>query len=102
VKLSEEQIKNIIREELKNVLEQNPAEQKPADPTGAGAAEIKKSRAALARVKNMMGPAIANVIKLGARAKVNFAMDILSGLKLNSAELNLLKTEMEKAIKKNK
>jgi hypothetical protein len=100
VKLSEEEIKNIIREELKNVLEQ-----KPADPTGAGAAEIKKfkkSRAALARVKNMMGPAIANVIKLGARAKVNFAMDILSGLKLNSAELNLLKTEMEKAIKKNK
>lgn len=102
MKLSEKEIRNIIREELKNISEQNPPEQKPVDPTGAGAAEIKKSRAALARVKNMMEPAIANVVKLGARAKVNFAMDMLSGLKLNPAELNLLKTEMENAIKKNK
>lgn len=95
--MSEEEIRNIIREELKNI-----SEQAPADPTGAGAAEIKKSRAALARVKNIMEPAIASVIKLGGRAKVNFAMDMLSGLNLNSAELNLLKTEMEKALKKNK
>ena len=102
MKLSEKEIRNIIREELKNISEQNPPEQKPVDPTGAGAAEIKKSRAALARVKNMMEPAIANVVKLGARAKVNFAMDMLSGLKLNPAELNLLKTEMENAVKKNK
>ena len=105
MKLSEKEIRNIIREELKNISEQDPAMQQASpeeDPTGAGAMEIKKAKAAMARVKSVMEPVIGNIIKLGSRAKVNFAISLISPLQMKPGEINLLKTELDKAASKQK
>jgi hypothetical protein len=106
MKLSEQEIREIIQEELKNISEQDPAKQQAApkkeDPTGAGALEIKKAKAAMSRVKSVMEPVIGNIIKLGSRAKVNFAISLISPLQMKPGEINLLKTELDKAASKQK
>jgi hypothetical protein len=105
MKLSEQEIREIIQEELKNISEQDPAKQQAApkeEPTGAGALEIKKAKAAMARIKSVMEPVIGNIIKLGSRAKVNFAISLISPLQMKPGEINLLKTELDKAASKQK
>ena len=103
MKLSEKEIRNIIREELKNISEQEPqqAENNPAPdtPTGPGAMQIKKANQALARVKNVMEQVLSSLEGLGAKARVNFALNLLAPLNLEAREIVLLKQELDKKAK---
>lgn len=91
MKVTEQEIRSLVREELKNVSEQ---------PTkGPGAAQIKRAEAGLARIKNVMTPIMRQLANLGIRARVNFALSLLAPLKLEQREILMLKQELDKAAK---
>jgi hypothetical protein len=92
VKITEKEIRDMVREELENIPEQE-------KPTGPGAMQIKKANQALARVKNVMGQALSSLEGLGARARVNFALNLLAPLNLEAREIVLLKQELDKKAK---
>tara|TARA_Y100001938_G_C8098376_1_gene439756 strand:+ start:4383 stop:4691 length:309 start_codon:yes stop_codon:yes gene_type:complete len=102
MKLTEQEMRQIIREELNNISEQEPAAAGEAQPVGAGAAQIKKAQAALKRVQTMMDQAIDSLVGLGVRARVNFALSILAPLNLEPKEIILLKQDLDKRAKENK
>ena len=92
MKLSEKEIRDIIREELENIPEQE-------NPSGPGAAQIKRANLGLSRIKNVMEPVIKQLSNLGLRARVNFALELLSPLGLEQREILLLKQDLDKAAK---
>jgi hypothetical protein len=92
VKITEKEIRDMVREELENIPEQERS-------TGPGAMQIKKANQALARVKNVMGQALSSLEGLGARARVNFALNLLTPLNLEAREIVLLKQELDKKAK---
>ena len=94
MKLSEKEIRDIIREELESIPEQE-------NPAGPGAMQIKKANQALARVKNVMGQALSSLEGLGAKARVNFALNLLAPLNLEAREIVFLKQELDKKAKEN-
>lgn len=91
MKKTKEQIRNLVREELKNLSEQEPA--------GPGRSQIKRAKIGLARIKNIMEPVIKQLSNLGIRPRVNFALELLSPLGLEQREILLLKQELDKLAK---
>ena len=86
MKITEKEIRDMVREELENIPEQE-------KPTGPGAMQIKKANQALARVKNVMGQALSSLEGLGAKARVNFALNLLAPLNLEAREIVFLKQQ---------
>lgn len=100
MKYTESEIRKVVREEIENTAQQGAEPEPEPEVAGPGAMEIKKVKVALGRIKGVMGAVIKSLAKAGPRARVNFAMHLLTPLNLQSGELTLLKTEMEKRIEK--
>jgi hypothetical protein len=98
MKLSEKEIRDIIREELKNLSEQQPGGDEKI--TGPGAMQIKKAEKGLNRIKNVMAPTLKSLENLGLRARVNFALHLLEPLNLQQREIVELKKQLDKKVKK--
>ena len=92
MKITKKEIRDLVREELENITEQEKV-------GGPGAAQIKKANQALTRVKNVMGQALSSLEGLGARARINFALNLLAPLNLEGREIVLLKQELDKKAK---
>jgi hypothetical protein len=92
MKLSEKEIRDIIREELESIPEQE-------NPSGPGSAQIKKANLAMDRIQPSMTPIFKQLKGLGTRARVNFALRLVSPLGLEEREILLLKQELDKIAK---
>jgi hypothetical protein len=98
MKYTESEIRKVVREEIENAAQQG--DKPEPEVAGPGAMEIKKMKAALARIKGVMGAVIKSVSKGGPTARVNFAAAMIAPLNLQSNELTQLKTKMETLIEK--
>jgi|TARA_R110002074_G_scaffold20402_6_gene64760 hypothetical protein len=92
MKYTVEQIKSIVKEEIEEVVQSQA-------PSGAGSLQIKKAEKGLQRIKNVMVPVMKSLENLGLKARVNFALHLLTPLNLQSNEIIALKSALDKQAK---